>query len=208
MHGADRADHEGTYIDRDILNWDQGLRRLALGAFMAGDASGDGSPSCGGDAYVPHEVAGTEVHDAASFGTLLRSLVADARFALERAMTTAEWATFLRVFVETYVAPSSESEADAAVAAACGGFSRSRRSTSAAGRSGYRVACELVRERLAATSGARGGEGVVVSTLACDPRRLPVPCRLRVRNGRGAVPVAGRGGPARSSLGTASAQAT
>ena len=48
VHGADRADHEGTYIDRDILNWDQGLRRLALGAFMAGDASGDGSPVPGG----------------------------------------------------------------------------------------------------------------------------------------------------------------
>src|ERR1019366_9514007 len=101
VHGADRGDHEGTYIDRDILNWDQGLRRLALGAFMVGDASGDGTPFwMGPDAYVPHEVAGSEVHDAASFGVLLRSLVADATFAREQVMSTREWAELLRGMVE------------------------------------------------------------------------------------------------------------
>jgi exodeoxyribonuclease V gamma subunit len=113
VHGADRSDHEGTYIDRDILNWDQGLRRLALGAFMAGDASGDGSPfRIGDDAYVPHEVAGSDVHDAASFGVLLRSLVEDAKFAREAVLPLRQWAALLRTLVTTYVTPSSETEAD------------------------------------------------------------------------------------------------
>ena len=62
VHGADRDDHAETYIERDVFNWDQGLRRLALGAFMSGDASGEGRPfDAGGEAYVPYEVAGAEL---------------------------------------------------------------------------------------------------------------------------------------------------
>ncbi len=182
VHGADRADHEGTYIDRDILNWDQGLRRLALGAFMVGDTSGDGSPfMMGPDAYVPHEVAGSELHDAASFGVLLRSLVADATFALERTMTMPAWAEYLRVLVETYIAPASDAEADR--------LSRVlRRLGSLAeidldGRPvGYRVVAELARARLARGTGSRGGEGVVVSTLAAI---RPLPFRVVFACGMG-----------------------
>ena len=44
VHGADRSDHAETYIERDVFNWDQGLRRLALGVFMSGDASGEARP--------------------------------------------------------------------------------------------------------------------------------------------------------------------
>ena len=41
VHGADRHDHEGTYIDRDSFHWEQGMRRLVLGAFMTGSRNGD-----------------------------------------------------------------------------------------------------------------------------------------------------------------------
>jgi len=182
VHGADRADHEGTYIDRDILNWDQGLRRLALGAFMVGDASGDGSPFwMGPDAYVPHEVAGSELHDAASFGVLLRSLVSDATFAKDRVMTTREWADFLRVLVETYIAPASDAEADQ--------LSRALRRIHSLAEVdmgerpvGYRVAAELARVRLARGTASRGGEGVVVSTLAAI---RPLPFRVVFACGMG-----------------------
>ncbi|HEY1696385.1 MAG TPA: exodeoxyribonuclease V subunit gamma [Polyangiaceae bacterium] len=182
VHGADRGDHEGTYIDRDILNWDQGLKRLALGAFMAGDASGDATPfHCGNDAYVPHEVSGTEVHDAAAFGTLLRSLIADARFAQKATLTTAEWAGFLRVLVETYVTPASEAEADR-LSYVLRRLQSLARVDLAGKKVGYRVACELARERLAAGAGGRGGEGVVVSTLAAA---RPIPFRVVFACGMG-----------------------
>ena len=182
VHGADRADHEGTYIDRDILNWDQGLRRLALGAFMVGDASGDGTPFwMGADAYVPHEVAGSELHDAASFGVLLRSLVSDATFASQSAMKTGEWAEFLRVLVETYIAPASDAEADQ--------LSRVLRRIHSLSEIdlgdrpvGYRVAAELARARLARGTASRGGEGVVVSTLAAI---RPLPFRVVFACGMG-----------------------
>ena len=41
VHGADRSDHEGTYIDRDQFHWEQGLRRLVLGTFLTGPRCGD-----------------------------------------------------------------------------------------------------------------------------------------------------------------------
>jgi exodeoxyribonuclease V gamma subunit len=44
VRGADRADHEGNYLERDQLSWDQGLRRLALGAFLSGRRSGEERP--------------------------------------------------------------------------------------------------------------------------------------------------------------------
>ncbi len=36
VHGADRDDYHGTYIEGEVFHWDQGLRRLALGALMTG----------------------------------------------------------------------------------------------------------------------------------------------------------------------------
>ena len=81
VHGADRLDHEGTYIDRDAFHWDQGLRRLVLGAFMTGPASGDDQPSELGDAeYLPHDQPADALADAGRLLVLVRSLVADARF--------------------------------------------------------------------------------------------------------------------------------
>jgi exodeoxyribonuclease V gamma subunit len=175
VHGADRDDHAATYIERDILNWDQGLRRLALGAFMAGDASGAGEPVRAPDvdgvreSYVPLEVAGTELHDAATFGLLVRSLVADARFARESVLAPREWAALLRAMIETYVAPTTDAEGDE--------LSRRLRQVGSLAdvdlgdaRVSYRIATELVRERLGRGAGAgnaaRGGEGgVVLSTL-------------------------------------------
>ena len=36
VRGADHVDHDGTYIDRELFHWEQGLKRLVLGAFMTG----------------------------------------------------------------------------------------------------------------------------------------------------------------------------
>jgi exodeoxyribonuclease V gamma subunit len=181
VHGADHADHEATYIARDILNWDQGLRRLALGAFMTGEASGEPSSFLAGDhAYLPHELAGTDLHDAATFGLLVRSLVADARFARSAVLSPRKWADFLSTLVETYVAPTNDAEADE--------LSRRLRQLGSIGdvdlggrEVGFRIASELARARLAAGGAARGGEGVVVSTIGAArgiPARVLFACGL------------------------------
>jgi exodeoxyribonuclease V gamma subunit len=172
VHGADRADHEDTYIERDILNWDQGLRRLALGAFMTGDASGEKAPWCiDGEAYVPYEVSESELRDSAAFGTLVRSLLADARFARDASMTLGEWSEYFRVLIETYVSPSNGNEEER--------LARALRSLQGLAeydlgerRVGYRLAYEIARARVANMSPTHAGDGVVMSTLA-SIRPLP-----------------------------------
>src|SRR5260370_7369020 len=78
---------------------------------MVGDASGDRTAfEVGGEAYVPHEVAVSEIHEAADFGLLLRSIVADARFARDAELTMGQWSEFLRQLVLTYVAPASRAD--------------------------------------------------------------------------------------------------
>jgi exodeoxyribonuclease V gamma subunit len=174
-HGADRNDHAETYIERDVYNWDQALRRLALGAFMAGDASGDPRPfESAGEAYVPYEVAGAEMNDAASFGLLLRSLLADARFARSSELTMREWAGLLCKLVETYVAPAGASEEEE--------LARCLRKLHGLAafdlgdaRVGYRIACELARRHLGRIGSGATGEGVVLGTLAA---LRPVPFRV------------------------------
>ncbi|MBV9949259.1 MAG: exodeoxyribonuclease V subunit gamma [Myxococcales bacterium] len=187
LHGADRSDHEDTYIARDILNWDQGLRRLALGVFMAGDASGERRPfELEGEGYVPHEVGTTELGDAAAFGVLVRSLMADARFLRSGERTLAEWAAILVDLVGTYVAPIREGDAEVLV--------QCQRRLHALGRMDlgdrrvpYRVACELARARIATAHGGRGTDGVVVSRVG-SVRAVPFRAVFACGMGEGRFP--------------------
>jgi exodeoxyribonuclease V gamma subunit len=182
VHGADRDDHAGTYIERDILNWDQGLRRLALGAFMAADNNGERRPfELDGEAYLPHEVATSELRDAAAFGTLLRSLIADARFARGAELTVREWAAFLRAMIESYLSAPDGAEEDHL--ARCLRSIHGLTDLDVGGhRVRYRVACELARERIAALPASRHGDGVVVSTLSS---LRPLPFRVVFACGMG-----------------------
>jgi len=182
VHGADRADHEGTYIGRDILNWDQGLRRLALGSFMMGDASADGTPfDLGGEAYLPREVPPSQMRDAAGFGLLVRSLVADARFASEAEMTMPEWARWMGTLVETYVTPTGDAE-EGDVARCLRRLHGLADIDLGGRRVGYRVARELARARVTTLRESRGGEGVVVSTVQA---MRPLPFRMIFACGMG-----------------------
>ena len=187
VHGASRADHEGTYIERDSLNWDQGLRRLALGSFMTGDPTAGATPfEQGGEQYVPFEVPPSELSDAASFGRLIRSLLGDASFARTAELTMAEWASFLHGLVEAYIAPSSDAEEEE--------LARHLRRVHAIAaidlddrRIGYRLAHEIARSRLASVPRGRSGRGVVVSTFAAI-RSLPFRVVFACGMGEGRFP--------------------
>ena len=102
--GADHSDHAGTYIDEDVYNWDQGIRRLALGAFMTGGKSGEERVfETGSGRWLVEEISGTAVPAAARFGLLARSLIADARFVRDRQMTLTEWSRFYTAQIEAYL---------------------------------------------------------------------------------------------------------
>src|SRR5690606_16492286 len=100
--GAERADLEGTYVREDALNWDQGLRRLALGVVLPGGRTAEAEPvAFHGDRYLPEE---TE-EEGLEFGALVRSLISDLRFGMRARFTTETWARFFYALWRTYFVP-------------------------------------------------------------------------------------------------------
>ena len=115
VHGADHADHRDTYIERDVFNWDQGLRRLALGAFMLkADADGNDCPlEFGGTSYVPEELSTAELGSAARFALLARSVIADAKFCRRITMPLSQWRVFFELLATSYITTSNEQDSRA-----------------------------------------------------------------------------------------------
>ncbi len=102
VHGADASAHDGTYLaeHRDKFHWDQGVRRLALGAYM----SRDGGPVAIGDvAVMPEPVRPDQLASAATYALLVRSLVADAAWLADHEATLTEWADVFVGLVDAYV---------------------------------------------------------------------------------------------------------
>jgi exodeoxyribonuclease V gamma subunit len=175
FHGADRQEHHGLYIEKDLYNWDQGLRRLVLGAFLAGSRTGDDRVfEIGSDSYVPLDFAESRLASAGRFVSLVRSLIADARFARDQHLPLADWAAFLAKLVSTYV--GVEDEEDERALGRCLKVLYGLREFDLSGLPvPYRMACEFARQELAFQSGTRGqylAEGVVISSFL-PMRALP-----------------------------------
>ena len=192
VHGADRLDHDGTYIDREAFHWDQGMRRLVLGAFMTGPRHGDDRVFRLEDAeYLPYDIPADGVADAARLLVLVRSLVADARFARSARLTMTEWSEFLVRVVSAYLAADSDTEQRAL--SQCLQKIQGLRDLDIAGRLvGYRIASEVLRESLTGLTGSRGhylADGVVISPLV-EMRALPFRVVFLCGLGEGQFPAA------------------
>ena len=104
LHGADRRDHADTYIEGELFHWDQGLRRLVLGAFMTGKRAGDRRAfELGESHYLPHEYGQQQLTSAARLVTMARSLLEDARFCRGSKMSMSGWADFICRMLATYL---------------------------------------------------------------------------------------------------------
>ncbi|HTR52609.1 MAG TPA: exodeoxyribonuclease V subunit gamma [Kofleriaceae bacterium] len=106
VHGANADAHAGTYLAAhpDKFHWDQGVRRLALGAFMVGDAaSGRGPAAIGGLEVVPEPVRPDQQPSAATYALLVRSLCADAAWLASHEAPLAGWAAIFVGLVDAYV---------------------------------------------------------------------------------------------------------
>jgi exodeoxyribonuclease V gamma subunit len=198
FHGADHQDLAGTYVDEDLLSWDQGLRRLALGAFLAGPRSGDdrlweGVAADGRTQQVlVADTAATNLESAARFALLARSLLADCRRLREERRPLAAWAAVLRELLARYLTPAEEEEGDLArCLAALGALERA--DVAGLPMSG-RLASELAAGTLAELRVGRGGllgEGVAVSTLL-PMRAIPFRVVFVLGLGEGEFPAANR----------------
>src|SRR5678809_278195 len=58
VHGADATAFAGTYLEEHPhhFHWDQGVRRLALGAYMVGERANRGAARIGGASVAPEEL--------------------------------------------------------------------------------------------------------------------------------------------------------
>ena len=190
VHGADRGDHQGTYIERDLFSWDQGLRRLALGALMAGPRAGDERPvTIGADDYLPADLPPDEEPAALSFALLVRSLITDARFATGAARPLGEWLDFLRAMLTSYLVPADEEE-ELLLGRCLRALEDLDELDLGDTAISYRVAAELARSRLAAIGGGRGqylAHGVTVASLV-PMRAIPFRVVFVVGLGHGLFP--------------------
>jgi exodeoxyribonuclease V gamma subunit len=107
--GADEDDFARTYIPRDLYHWDQALKRLALGAFMTGQRSGDSRWFAASDQreYLPYETGPDELAGVASLVRIARSLLAEAREIRSQSLTLEDWGRLLSKLILTYLQVSA-----------------------------------------------------------------------------------------------------
>ena len=103
--GADGVDLRDTYIRGDLFNWDQALKRLSLGALIAGESSGIDATfeTPDGNRYLPFEVPQDAIESVARMIRTARSLIADALEIRAARMTFADWSRLLSELVARYV---------------------------------------------------------------------------------------------------------
>ncbi|HEY8923587.1 MAG TPA: hypothetical protein VIU64_04350, partial [Polyangia bacterium] len=212
--GADLSTVAGSYLDSDAFTWEQGLRRLALGRFATGPRSGSddpvalaGSPSTAvatSVSQLPAEVAPDFRPDADALALLVRSLLADARFARRASLPVAEWVRYVHALADAYVLPTSP-EDEAARLHVFAALDRLAAASAPDVTVSLSVAHELVRDALGDLRGTRGqmfGNGVVVGSLdilrslpfraifvvGLGPDRFPSSARTRPLDPGGPVP--------------------
>lgn len=108
MQGKDRSDLAGSYVESDSFNWDQGIKRIVLGAFMDGDS--DLPTTIDGSEYAPLAVAPDLRDDAASLAKAARALVDDARELQHTTLSMREWSARLREFFARHLGARDEHE--------------------------------------------------------------------------------------------------
>ena len=168
--GADESELAATYIPPNHYHWDQALRRLALGVFMAGEETGQGRTMRGADGleYLPCESAQDEMTGVATLIGSVRKLIAEALDLRSRRLTMAQWARVLSDLIRTYVKPADA--AGRAVADYCAAAIESMASEELRGEPvGYQVACTNARARISAAQTEQGRyaeSGVAVGSFS------------------------------------------
>ncbi len=206
FHGLDQSDHEGTYLEHDLLSWDQGVRRLTLGAFMTGERADDERAfELDGERYLPLDADEDDL--TPTLALLLRSLANDARYARDRRLPLSDWSKFFVAMFRAYLCADDsrgERELDRCleVARRLDPYVSDPRDAAVDTREpelpvGVRVATELLRGALDALGGSRGeylADGVVVSALA-PMRSIPFRHVYLLGMGEGRFPTRERRDP-------------
>ena len=116
LYGANRDDQKRDdehYLDADLYNWDQGLKRLVFGATRdVVDEPCEARIEADGDEYLPEDVEPSAWDEASSMATLIQSLIEDARWLEGHEATLEEWGEICSEMIDTYLVPNDDAGAD------------------------------------------------------------------------------------------------
>ncbi len=173
VRGADPAALPRTYLERDRISWDQGLRRLALGAFLSGPRNGQDSPFVlDGQPLLPADLSPSAEPAARALGLLARELIAYADAAQRGAVPFAEHAALLRRVLAATILPATPDE-EAALGDVYAAIERAQAAVPPELPIRFRVASDLVHKRLGDVPRlGRPPEGVTVASFV-PMRALP-----------------------------------
>ena len=203
VRGADRADQVESYLTRDRISWEQGLRRLALGAFLSGPRSGEERPFVlGGEEVLPFDLPPGLEPAARALGTLARELIAFADAARGAPAPFETHAALLRRTIAQTIFPEPGDE-EAALGDALRALVDIAAFVPTDLAVSFRVAAELVKTRLGGTPRRhRSPEGVTVASFVpmralpfrmifvagLDERVFPAPVETRALDLRSGAP--------------------
>ena len=186
VRGVDRQDWANTYLETDALNWDQGLKRLGLGAFMADGAELEAP----GGAYLALGVA--DGPGAGRFLALARALLADAGQLARTRQDLRAWVASLESFLAAWL--EGEDEPSVRALERIRGFLRRLLESAPEGLElppmGYAAARHLALEALTRLRGEQPSNlsrGVVVSCYA-PMRAIPFRAVFLLGLGEGVFP--------------------
>ena len=167
--GRDHQTFQGTYIDRDLLSWDQGIRRLVLGSCLGPDSN---NPSPGeapifywqDEEYLPAVAAAPSSPSRLRFGLLARSLIRDASAIQRLEQPLAAWSESFIAMIRRYLVEDGEGTVDTL----CRALEPLASMDTQTDRYSGRLATELAKQaigRITPISGRSLTDGVIVSTF-------------------------------------------
>ncbi|MES1165450.1 MAG: hypothetical protein ABUR63_06830, partial [Verrucomicrobiota bacterium] len=170
VRGADGAGLPRTYLERDRISWDQGLRRLALGAFLSPDPR---EPFVlGGEPLLPADLSPSGETAARALGLLARELIAYTDAAQRGPAPFEAHADLLRRVFAATILPDTPDE-EAALGDVFAAIERAQAGVPAGLPIRFRVAADLIARRLGDVPRlGQTPEGVTVASFV-PMRALP-----------------------------------
>ncbi|TXD32079.1 exonuclease V subunit gamma [Lujinxingia vulgaris] len=186
FHGADRSDHQNTYIRHDRYNWQQGLDRLVLGSFMTQpDATHARPMTLAGSPYLPLETGHGEAEQVAVFVELAQSLIVRSREVRDDRRPLGAWMAHFKAMISDFIGTQQRSD-ERALLRLHGELSRIARADRCPDAPvGYRTAYDFAMSALSSLEDSFGkylADGVVVSSF--KPMR-PIPFEVVFVTGLG-----------------------
>lgn len=167
FHGLDATAHAGTYLaGKQVAHWDQGLTRLALGAFLGSERSGEiATLDLPGWKIVPEEITQSSMPAVGLLLQFVRSLLSDAVALREAKRSAADWRDLIAAYLAAYLRPGEDT--DQRLRSALIGALDAFEDLGLEGPFGWEIARTVAQGALSGVSGSLGThltQGLVIAT--------------------------------------------